>query len=417
MFETTESVNRARRESRNRMWGEQKALVDRASAEKRNLTVAEADEYDRRERELVQIDRAIKSGESYAAGNTDERILTPDDEKRARAFDSYMRTGVMDLRTTYDTGLQESGFQASGTNGGYMVPQGFWDQLIALKAYGGLAPYVRLVTTATGNPMDWPTVDPTGVVGHIVGEGVVDTFQDYTFGQGVLNAWTYTSKVILASLELVNDSAFDIGSLVADRVGEAIGRALGASVSGSGSGQPLGLMTALAATSDMSSGGVVTLASATSVNLVGGGTTTELEGNVLGPVSVAAMQRSINSAYWNSPEFAWYMNPDQFVNMQNVADGYGRPLWPSLQQTSPSLVSFPVRVVAEIPDLAASTVGGIVLADLNKAMVRREVAQAELLCLRERYADARQIGYFGFIRTDIRSNDLRAAAVCEPAST
>ena len=29
MFETTESVNRARRESRNRMWGEQKALVDR----------------------------------------------------------------------------------------------------------------------------------------------------------------------------------------------------------------------------------------------------------------------------------------------------------------------------------------------------------------------------------------------------
>ena len=73
--------------------------------------------------------------------------------------------------------------------------------------------------------------------------------------------------------------------------------------------------------------------------------------------------------------------------------------------------------VAEIPDLAASTVGGIVLADLNKAMVRREVAQAELLCLRERYADARQIGYFGFIRTDIRSNDLRAAAVCEPAST
>ena len=73
------------------------------------------------------------------AGNTDERILTPDDEKRARAFDSYMRTGVMDLRTTYDTGLQESGFQASGTNGGYVVPQGFWDQLtVALRHTGVL---------------------------------------------------------------------------------------------------------------------------------------------------------------------------------------------------------------------------------------------------------------------------------------
>ena len=306
MFETTESVNRARRESRNRMWGEQKALVDRASAEKRNLTVAEAGEYDRRERELVQIDRAIKSGESYAAGHSDERVLTPDEEKREKAFDAYMRRGIVspELRSTYDAGQGEAGFQDSGTSGGYMVPQAFWANLqIALKAYGGYGQYYRQVLTPTGNPMDWPTVDPTSVVGHIIGEGTIDTFQDYVIGQGVLNAWTYTNKLILASVELVNDSAFDVGAFLAARIGEGIGRAEGAhSVSGSGSGQPLGLMTALAAGSRS-----VSLGTATSTNVVGGGTVTELVGNVLSASSIAAMVKAVDSAYW--PNAAWYFSP------------------------------------------------------------------------------------------------------------
>ena len=414
MFETTESVNRARRESRNRMWGEQKALVDRASAEKRNLTVAEADEYDRRERELVQIDRAIKSGESYAAGRSDERVLTPDEEKRERAFDAYMRRGIVspELRSTYDAGQGEAGFQSSGTSGGYMVPQAFWANLqLALKAYGGYGAWYKQVLTATGSPMDWPTVDPTSVVGHIIGEGTIDTFQDYVIGQGVLNAWTYTNKLILASVELVNDSAFDVGAFLAARIGEGIGRAEGAhSVSGSGSGQPLGLMTALAAGSRS-----VSLGTATSTNVVGGGTVTELVGNVLSASSIAAMVKAVDSAYW--PNAAWYFSPAQLVAQQNLADGYGRPLYESLLTANPSLLGFPVRTVAESPALQASTLGGPVFGDLSVAMVRRVVDQAELMVLRERYADARQIGYYGFSRVDHRSNDLRSAVTVLPSSS
>ena len=55
--------------------------------------------------------------------------------------------------------------------------------------------------------------------------------------------------------------------------------------------------------------------------------------------------------------------------------------------------------------------------DLSVAMVRRVVDQAELMVLRERYADARQIGYYGFSRVDHRSNDLRSAVTVLPSSS
>ena len=266
--------------------------------------------------------------------------------------------------------------------------------------------------------MDFPTVDPTGVVGGIIGEGVIDGFTDYTFGQGILSAWTYTNQVILASVEIVQDSAIDVQSFVADRIGEAIGRAEGThSVSGSGSGQPLGLITALNAKGAVGSGsgGYLGLSAATSVNVVGGSTVTELAGNVLGPVTLAKMLAGVNSAYW--PNAAWYFSPTQFVNQQNLADGYGRPLYPTLLEANPSLMGFPVRIVAEVPALTASTAGGPVFGDLGIAMVRRRVDSAALLVLHERYADARQVGFYGYVRQDHRSVDLRAAVTVKPAAS
>jgi HK97 family phage major capsid protein len=392
--------------------GRAAALVERADAEKRTLTKAEADEFDRHMAEVKDLDGKI----NRPSDPLDTRgLASPEDiEKRDKAFDLYMRTGTKspELRTTYGSALGEAGFQASGTTGGYTVPQGFWDHLtIAMKAYGGYAEWYNQVLTPTGNPMDWPTVDPTSVVGGIIGEGVIDGFTTYTFGQGILNAWTYTNQVILASVELVQDSAFDVSSFVADRIGEAIGRAEGAhSVSGSGSGQPMGLITALNAGSRF-----VSLTAATSTNIVGTGTVTELAGNVLSGVTLGKMVAAVDAAYW--PNAAFYFSPTQFVNQSNLADGYGRPLYPTLQQANPTLMGFPVRIVPESPALVASTAGGPVFGDLSIAMVRRRVETAELMVLDQRYADARQIGYYGYVRQDHRSNDLRAAVTVKPAAT
>ena len=70
-----------------------------------------------------------------------------------------------------------------------------------------------------------------------------------------------------------------------------------------------------------------------------------------------------------------------------------------------------------IPNLAASTTGGPIFGHLQSAMVKRTVKGAGVLRLTERYADFLQVGYIGFMRTDIRSKDLRAAVTVKPAGT
>lgn len=164
-----------------------------------------------------------------------------------------------------------------------------------------------------------------------------------------------------------------------------------------------------------SSGGYIQLGAATSTNVVGGGTVTELAGNVLSAATLAAMKAGVNSAYWNNA--AWYFSPVQLVNQQNLADSYGRPLYPTLLDPNPTLMGHPVRTVAEIPALVASTSGGQVFGDLERAMIRRSVDSASLMVLHERYADARQVGYYGYVRVDHRSNDLRAACTVRAAAS
>ena len=144
-------------------------------------------------------------------------------EKRAkrttndRVFSEYLRgnTSRPEFRGTLDSGngmstAPNSAGTAAGATGydaGYLIPQGFWNQLaVALKAYGGLSAGFQTVVTPTGNPMPWPSVNPTAVVGSYITEqsqlgfGGDSAGTDYQFGQGMLNAWTIVSGVILASV-------------------------------------------------------------------------------------------------------------------------------------------------------------------------------------------------------------------------
>jgi HK97 family phage major capsid protein len=81
---------------------------------------------------------------------------------------------------------------ATGYDAGYLIPQGFWHNLqIALKAYGGMLPYLQMLSTDSGQPMPWPTVDPTAIVGRYITEqnqlgfGGDSNGTDYQFGQGI----------------------------------------------------------------------------------------------------------------------------------------------------------------------------------------------------------------------------------------
>jgi len=399
----------------------------------------------RERREIADLNQDIKDIDCDLVKAKDGRREEGPGQKRGRtesdrAFSNYLRNGdtrgvtaVYDVRSDglgISTAPNDAGVAggATGSYGGYMVAPAFWKNLqVALKVFGGLQNDFRQVKTETGAPMPWPTIDPTNVTASPVANELTQlSIQNlYLFGQGMLNAWPYAVGPMLASLQMVNDSAFDVDQFVAERFGEALGRELATlGVSGTGSGQPLGIIPALSARGAVSqSGGYLQLGTATAVNVIGGGTQTELVGNLLSPQTILNMIASVDPAYRNAPDgsplASFYVSDAQLKGLREVVDQYGRPLLVQPDQGgAPIVYGYPVKVDNALPALTASTVGGPVFGNMSAAMVTRTVTNSvTVLRLTERYADYLAVGYLGFARVDMRSNDLRAAVTVKAAAT
>jgi HK97 family phage major capsid protein len=422
--------------TKNELYSKMEAIIKRAELENRGMTQAEKARFDQYEAEyrLAGIGAAETRG-APGAGNSDAH---------AEAFSNYLRYGEItrELRTNpmgTSPGAPGAGGVLAG-EGGYLVPQGFWDEMsIALKSFGGLSSEFRQLNTESGNPMPWPAHDPTGNVGSLITENTQVSEVDLSFGQGMLSAWTITSGVNLASVQLVEDSVFDIDQFIAERTGEAIGRKIAAlAVNGTGASQPLGVLTAISGRgANVTSGGYVNLTAAQNVDTFAHPTgATELVSNTLNPNSLLTMVSAVDSAYYRCADGSvakWYMHPQMAWGLRGVVDGNGRSILDfanglsadnvlsmNYQQGSAvaTLLGFEVVLDASLPSaLVASTIGPIVFGNLRKAMVQRTVGAPRILRLTERYADYLQVGYIGFVRTDIRSNDMRAVTTCYAQAT
>jgi HK97 family phage major capsid protein len=424
------------------------------------LTAEERKGYIDRDAELIGLDEELKVNLSAQERTREEkkdaesRGITTDeaksrDEQETEALRAYLRYGNAGLTPEHRTLLVPQGkpceaapetrlnplstlpaAPAAGSTlageGGYLVPQGFWHNLqIAMKAYGGTAPYFRQVTTSGGEPMPWPTQDPTGIVGSLLSENTQVSEVDFSFGQGMLSAWTFTSGLHLASIQIVNDSAFSVDQFIRDRVGEALGRARAQyAYSGTGSSQPQGVSTAINAkgAGSVGAGGYFSLTAATPVQQIGvSSTQTELVSGALAFVDVLKMITYVDPAYRDNGNCAWFMNDATLQAERSVSSTTGFPLWsPDITvggTSSGRLYNYPVVIDNNIASLTASTTAGPIFGALDHAMVLRQVNQAGILRLVERYADFLQVGYIGYERWDARSNDLRAVTQAHAAAT
>jgi HK97 family phage major capsid protein len=80
--------------------------------------------------------------------------------------DSEIRA-ALDVNSLSTAGGEPGIAGATGFTSGYMIPMGFWHNLqIALKAYGGILPYIQMIQTDSGQPMPWPTVSKIGRFGE-----------------------------------------------------------------------------------------------------------------------------------------------------------------------------------------------------------------------------------------------------------
>jgi HK97 family phage major capsid protein len=231
-----------------------RALIEAAADEP--LAEEEAERYEQLEKQLAVLDKDIEIRARQKAyetpGRTDLHVHTgsapPAEEERAQAFDRY-------LRNPMDRGLQaEFRAQSVGTDsaGGFTVPEVFRQKLTErLVAYGGLANEVETITTSAGEDMRWPTLDDTANRGVITAENTAPASAgaDLVFGEITLGAFKYVAPgagnlPLRVSVELLQDSAFDIQSLVARKLGERIARQQAIDwVTGTGTTEPFGIGT------------------------------------------------------------------------------------------------------------------------------------------------------------------------------
>lgn len=276
---------------------------------------------------------------------------------------------------------------------GFFVPTGFVNAIEqATKWYAPLldGSVITVMDTATGQPLPFPTSNDTAQAATIVGEAQTTTEQDVTASQINFGAYKFTSGLVKASLELLQDSAFDLEAWLAQRFAERWGRGLEAFLTnGTGSSQPTGLLTAIAA-----SGATPVIANGSSEST--GGSQTGV--NSIGYSDLVALEHSVDPSYRRN---AKYMFHDlTLASIKKIIDKFGRPLWtPGIAVGEPSTINGYSYVINQsMPQIAASATT-VAFGDMKKFVARR-VKDLTVMKLVERYAELGQVGFVSFARLD-----------------
>lgn len=392
-------------------------MVKKADGENRSLTPEEVEKYNRmkadkdaltadinRREELEAEERAL-SAPRNAPPNPTPGIVDPTNPlaamsaeertvKENKAFTQWVRYGFEGLNAEQRTLMYSR--RASGdlaglppelraqstttTAGGYMIPQGFSGELeTMLKAFGGVRKVARIVPTPDGRDIPWPTVDDTANKGEIISENSTYNEQDLVFAQKILKAWKYSSKMVPVSVELLQDSFFNIDAMLAEMLSIRIGRATNYD------------MTNGAANNAAGPEGVI------NANLGASGT--------LSYDTILDLVHSVDPLY--RPNGVFMFNDETLKTIRQLVDGVSRPiLFPYAQAglaSAPpeSLVGYPYVINNDMP--LAGTSGNVTLlfGDFSKYIVR-DARDVTMVRLQERYAELGQVAFLAFSRTDGR---------------
>ncbi|MGW4388208.1 phage major capsid protein [Streptomyces sp. NPDC004685] len=406
-------------DKRARTWAQMQEIQARAETEGRDeLTAEERTSWDAAEADLTATSADIERLERAARMDTVQRDQivvadtghreTPEDRAEQAdaqyrdAFETFTRRGMNALGHEQRELLMSNqaeiraGATSPGTAGGYFIPTETLAKITeTMKAYGGLLGSANIITTSSGNNLNWPTNDDTGNVGAILAENAQITEQDVTLGQKTLGAYTYTSKLVRLSLQLLQDDTFGVEAWLTRKLGERIGRAVAAHLAtGTGSNQPEGLFTNAIAGKTGAVGQTTSVTSDDLLDLI----------------------HSVDPAYRDSSQ--WVTSDGALKMIRRLKDGQGRPLWePSVQVGVPSsLLGYGVTIDNGAPAPAANA-KSIGFGNINAAYVVRQVAGGQMMRLEERYADYLQVGFFGFLRLDAKPDDASAFRVYAHSAT
>jgi HK97 family phage major capsid protein len=276
----------------------------------------------------------------------------------------------------------------TAAEGGYTVPSEIAAMVIdKLKAYGGMREVAEIITTESGNPLNFPTSDGTAETGEIVGENAAAALGEVTFGTIPLNTFKYSSKKIALPVELVQDSAIDIIAFVVDRLATRIARKQNSDFTiGTGTTLPDGVVPKAAVGKTGTTGQTLTVIFDDLFDL----------------------KHSVNRAYRKNGKFM--MNDLSVAIVSKIKETTGRPIWePSLTAgTQDTLLGHPVQINDDVVVMAANA-KSILFGDFSKYAIR-DVSNSTSM---RRFDDSAfallgQVGFCGWTRSGGNLLDLAA---------
>lgn len=377
------------------------------------LSEDQVQRYEQLEARLATVTKAGEVRKRHAAYKTEVTrpfvhaadTTTKKDETLTRAFNAYLRTG----KENADLVELRAQSESTGSEGGFLVPEGFRNQLIdRMKAFGGIANNAETLTTESGNPLPWPTVDDTSHLGEIVDEG--GTFSagaDLVMGVESLGAYSYmagggSSTPLRVSLELTQDSAFDVEALVTRKLGERIARIQAVHIiSGTGVKQPLGITKGLTGVQASHTG-------VTYDNLID-------------------FIHSVDPAY-RETGCRWGFNDTSLATLEKLKDSNGDPIWrpgAAVSTTigeppsSGTLLGYPVTIDQGFPNinLADATVNWGVFGNISEGYVIRRVQDVAILVNPYNRMANRQVEYTAWARMDATQQNTFAYSALSAAAS
>lgn len=336
-----------------------------------------ADKVVEQEERFQEVERrqAEQTYESRHKPLSKENPNQPSDEEYRTAFMEYLMRGGNEI-TPESRSIFEKRAGITGLSGGVIVPKTLADNIeIALKAYGGMFEAGTILTTSTGGDLIMPTINDTTSKATVVAEYNQSTKKAPSFGSETLKAYTYRTPIVPVSQELLQDSNFDLESLLSGLLAESFGRGINEDLTvGSGTGKPKGIIN-WATASD-----AAPVAAAIKLD------------------DIIDLLKSVDSAYARNGRFMF--NRETLWSLVKIKDTTGRYIWQegAKDGTPPTLFGKSYILNDDVANIGAGN-ASMLFGDFSKYKIRM-VKNFRVIRLNELLAEYLSIGLFGFARVD-----------------
>ena len=390
------------REKRGALVEQMQGMVAAAKAEGRNLSNEENEKFDAISNEVdelrsaaARIERAEELKKEMASKAEEVREAAPAKKVEARdAFNAYLRKGMNGLNANEVRAMEElRGTSTQVTTndglGGFLVPENWSDFVSATELFkSDIERVATVIRTSNGQAFNLPANDDTSVVAAILGEGVAETVSDMTFTNVKFEPYTYSSKIVKVSNQLMADNAFDLAGFVGGQLANRLNRGINAHLTtGDNSSKPQGIVSGSTLGKTAASASAVTIA------------------------EILDLMYAVDASYRNAAGAGFMMNSATLAAVRKLGFGSSNdfPVFvPAMEVGGVDLLfGKPVHVNEDMDGIATGK-KSIIFGDLKQYYVH-EAGGVQLLRLNERFADALSTGFIAYRRVD--GNVLQGSAI------